>query len=171
MEWIQIVYLLEMIIIALVFFMAKEVIMERIYGVRFKRWIEIDTGRYGYVILDKALDSCKILGQIKTVNRANINRGWLYFVNDNCENLKVEDAKDKYQFYCNSEEFDTVYKNKLLQNLMMSLQTNWLMIIVVLVVISLAIGGYSLYNDSHNTQAKLDYLIAQIPIAPTGDFK
>lgn len=162
MEWIQIMYLLEGIIMFLVFYIAREIILERIYGVRFKHWLEIDTGRFGYVILDKGLDSCTIMGQKKTINRNNIMRGWMYFVNDCCENLKVEDAKDKYQFYCNSEEFDTVYKNKLLQNLMMSLQTNWLMIILFVVIIGVAIGGYSMYNDAHNTQAKLDFLISQV---------
>jgi len=154
---ITVIYLLEFIIIGLVIYMARETITEKMYGIRYKRWQEIDTGRRGYVILDKALNSCSINGMKKSVNRANIKNGVLYFVSDVAENLKVEDARDKYQFYMNSEEFDTVYKNKLLNTLMLSLQNNYLFIILMAVFVTMVIAGYSLY-EIEGQKAQLEYI-------------
>jgi hypothetical protein len=85
----------------------------------------------------------------------------MYFVSDNVENLKVEDATDKYQFYCNSEEFDTVYKNKLLQTLMLSLQNNYLLIILLLVGLTILIGGYSLY-EIEGQKSQLEFIVWRV---------
>lgn len=154
---IAMIYFLEFTTIAAVLYAIRETLAERIWGVRFKRWIEIDTGRRGFVQLDKALNSCTIRGMKKSVNRANIKANTLYFVSDVAENLKVEDAKNDYKFYMNSEEFDTVYKNKLLQTLMLSLQNNWLMIILVLALIAVVLSGYNTYEMSKMTN-NIDFI-------------
>lgn len=159
--WEQMAYLMEGIVVIAILYAFRVEIISKMYGIRFKRWIEIDTGRMGYTILNKSLNSCNILGMIRTVNRANIKFNVMYFVSDNVENLKVEDAKDKYQFYCNSEEYDTVYKNKLLETLMLALQNNWLMIILFAVILVAAIAGYSLYQDQQTT-AKIDWLVWKV---------
>jgi len=159
--WEQMAYLMEGIVVIAILYAFRVEIISKMYGIRFKGWIEIDTGRMGYTILNKSLNSCNILGMIRTVNRANIKFNVMYFVSDNVENLKVEDAKDKYQFYCNSEEYDTVYKNKLLETLMLALQNNWLMIILFAVILVAAIAGYSLYQDQQTT-AKIDWLVWKV---------
>lgn len=155
--WQSIAYLMEFMFIGAVLYAFRETIASKVYGIRYKRWQEIDTGRYGYTVLDKALNSCTIHGMKKSINRANINHGVLYFVSDVPENLKLEDAIDKYQCYMNSEEFDTVYKNKLLQTLMLSLQNNNILLILALVLIGIAISGYSLYTIEQ-MQPKIDYI-------------
>lgn len=155
--WEQLVYLLEGMVILTMLYAVREQIMSKIYGVRFKRWIEIDTGRLGYVILNKSLNSCKILGKIRTVNRENIKFNIMYFVSDNVENLKVEDDKNKYSFYCNSEEFDTVYKNKLLETLMLSLQNDKLVMILIAIVLTAGLIGYSIYMNQQ-TSEQINYI-------------
>jgi hypothetical protein len=161
MTYMGIIYFLEFVIVAITLFSMREMISEKINGIRYKKWQEIDTGRRGYTILDKGLNSCSIHGMKKTVNRANIKSNIMYFVSDNVENLKVEDATDKYQFYCNSEEFDTVYKNKLLQTLMLSLQNNYLLIILLLVGLTILIGGYSLY-EIEGQKSQLEFIVWRV---------
>lgn len=155
--WQSLAYLMEFMFIGAILYAFREPIASRVYGIRYKRWQEVDTGRCGYVIIDKALNSCTINGMKKSINRSNINHGVIYFVSDVAENVKVEDARDKYQTYMNSEEFDTVYKNKLLQNLMLSLQNNNIILIIALVLIAVAISGYSLYTIEQ-IQPKVDYI-------------
>lgn len=159
--WQGLVYILEVFWILTVLFFMREFIESKIYGIRYKRWQEIDTGRYGYVILDKGLTSCTINGMKKSICRANIKSGILYFVSDVAENLKVENATEKYQAYMNSEEFNTVYQNKLLTTLMLSLQNNYLLIILILAGASLALGLYNLYNADTET-AKLNYIMWKV---------
>lgn len=160
-SWQQLAVLMEMLFIAAMIFAFRETIISRMYGVRYKRWQEIDTGRMGYTILSKGLNSCKINGMIKSVNRANIKNGVMYFVSDVAENLKAEDARDKYQFYMNSEEFDTVYKNNLLRQLMLSLQSNMITILMVLVFIAIVIEIYNAYTLSQ-MMPKLDYVVWRV---------
>lgn len=159
--WQTLAYLMEIMFIGAVLFSAREMIISKIYGIRYKRWQEVDTGRYGYVILNKDLNSCKINGMIRPVNRANIVHGVIYFISDVAENVKAEDARDKYQFYMNSEEFDTVYKNKLLQTLMMSLQNDTIMIILVLILISIAIGIYGVYS-AEQLKPKIEFIVWKV---------
>lgn len=150
--WEQMAYLMEGMVLLTMLYSVRETLISKFYGIRFKRWVEIDTGRVGYTILNKSLNSCKILNQIRTVNRANIKFNIMYFVSDNIENLKVEDVKDKYEFYCNSEEFDTVYKNKLLETLMLSLQNNKLFLILIAVSITAAMVIYSIYMNNQTAE-------------------
>ena len=157
------VYIIEAIVILMALFCFREQISEKMYGVRYKKWQEIDTGRRGYVILDKALNSCTIDGMKKSVNRSNIKNGIMYFSSDVCENLKVEDAKDKYQFYMNSEEFDTVYKNKLLQTLMLSLQNNMVMIVLVVALLCMALTGYLLY-EFESQKKTIEYIAWRVNV-------
>ncbi len=143
--WMQLAWIFETMFILSVVYSIREILLQRIYGVRFKRWVEIDTGRHGYAILDKTLTNCKILGSTKTVNRANIVMGIMYFEHDNAENLKLENAPGKWQYYCNSDEFDTVFKNQLLKQLLYIFEKNYILIILVLVVVAIAISGYNMY--------------------------
>lgn len=152
LTWMQLAWLFEILFILSIVYAIREILLERIYGARFKRWIEIDTGRHGYVILDKTLTNCRILGQTRTVNRANIEKGFMYFVLDCTENLKLEDAKEKWQYYCNSDEFDTVFKNQLLRQLMYVLEKNYILIILVLVIVGIAISGYNIYLQRQQQQ-------------------
>ncbi len=160
-SWQFMATLFEMLFIGAIAYSLREQIISKIYGVRYKKYIEIDTGRQGYTILDKALNSCSIMGMTKSVNRANIKHNVLYFVSDNAENLAIEDAKDKWQYYCNSEEFDTVYKNKLLQQLLFVLEKNLILIIIVLVGISIAVGIYNAYTD-YQMQPKIDFIAGMV---------
>jgi hypothetical protein len=164
-----VIYFLEFSTIGAVLYAMRETIAEKMWGVRFKKWVEIDTGRRGYTQLDKALNSCTIRGMKKAVNRANIKNGIMYFVSDCAENLKVEDAKEKYLFYMNSEEFDTVYKNKLLQTLMLSVQNNWLLIITVLCLITLVISGYTEYQISQQ-KTQIEWIVWKLnqTVIPAG---
>ena len=159
--WEQIAYMMEFMVIGVALYAFREQIAAKMYGIRYKRWQEIDTGRNGYVVLDKGLNSCTINGMKKSVCRENIRNGVIYFVSDVAENLKVEDARDKYQFYMNSEEFDTVYKNNLLRQLMLSLQSNMILIITVLVAIDIVIGIYNAYSISQVTP-KVDYIMWRV---------
>lgn len=161
LTFMALLYLMEFLVIALMLYAARESLLEKIYGIRFKRWQEIDTGRRGYVILDKGLKSCTINGMKRTVSRENISHGVMYFVSDVVENLKVEDAKDKYRFYMNTEEFDTVYKNKILQTLMLSMQTNYLLILLILIAISIVIGIYNAYT-LYQMKPSLDYVVIRV---------
>lgn len=146
--WEELAYLMEGLVIITMLYSVREQLISKIYGIRFKRWTEIDTGRCGYTILNKSLNSCKILDKIRTVNRENIKYNMMYFVSDNVENLKLEDDKSKYLAYCNTEEFDTVYKNKLLETLMLSLQNNKLVLILIAIVITAGLVGYSIYMNN-----------------------
>jgi len=157
--WETYAYFWEIMFVVVILASMKATIMERIYGIQFKKWIEIDTGRSGYTILDKSLDKCKIKGQIKTVHRPNILHGWLYFKNDNCENLKMEEGTNSY--YCNSEEFDTVYKNKLFEQLMLLMQKNLIYLVIILVVIAILIGAYDAYILNQNSEI-LKYMVGKI---------
>lgn len=163
-SWMQLAWLYETLFILAVFFAFREVILERIYGVRFKRWIEIDTGRHGYIILDKALNSAKIMGTTRTIAQENILKGFIYYIRDCVENLKLESAsfdRKKWQYYCNTEEFDTVSKNQLLRQLLYVLEKNYIVAILILVVITLAVSAYSVYQI-HQQQAAIGYLIQKI---------
>lgn len=157
LTWMQLSWIFETMLIFSIIYSSREILLQRIYGVRFKRWVEVDTGRQGYVILDKTLTSCKILGSIKSVNRANIVNGIMYFVRDNAENLKLENAETKWEYYCNSDEFDTVFKNQLLKQLLYIFEKNYIMIILVLVVVAIAISGYNIYLTRQEQQA-LDWI-------------
>lgn len=159
--WEQLVYGLEAIIIILMVYSVREKIIKEMYGIRFKRWVEIDTGRMGYTILNKSLNSCKILNQIRTVNRENIKSNIMYFVSDNVENLKLEDDKSKYLAYCNSDEFGTVYYNKLIETLMLTLKNKELMLILIFSVAAAAMIGYSIYIGQQDT-AKIDWLVWKV---------
>lgn len=159
--WEQLAYMMEGLVVLTMLYSVRESLMSKLYGIRFKRWVEIDTGRMGYTILNKGLNSCKIFDKIKTVNRANIKYNVMYFVSDNIENLAVEDAKEKYQFYCNSEEFDTVYKNKLLETLMLSLQNNKLLWLLILSMLMLGAAAYIIYTGQQDT-AKIDWLVWKV---------
>jgi len=154
----QIALFMEMVAFGAILYAFREKLSRGMYGVRHKRWQEIDTGRRGYVVLDKAMNSCTINNTKKSVNRANITGGIIYFVSTLAENVKLEDCKEKYSFYMNSEEFDTVYKNKLLQNLMLSLQSNFLMIIVILVILAIMIGAYNAYTMYQMTP-KVEFIV------------
>lgn len=154
-------YLLEFCVIAIALYAFREQIASKMYGIRYKRFIVIDTGAQGYVILDKSLNSCTINGMKKTVNRANIQHNIIYYSSDCAENLKVEDMQGRYECYVNSEEFDTVYKNKLLQTLMLSLQNNMLIIITLLVFVSIALGVYYVYT-MQDQMAKIDYIVWRV---------
>ena len=145
--WQQLAMLFEGLFVLVVLYSAREMLMERLYRVRFKRWIELDTGRHGYVILNKSLDHCKIMGQTKTVNRKNILHGFMYFVNDNAENLKVEPDNDKWLAYCNSEEFDTVFKNQMLSQLMLIMEKRLITIMFVVLLLSFAAIAYVAYGQ------------------------
>lgn len=155
--WQSIAYLMEFMFIGAVLYAFRETIASKVYGLRYKRWTEIDTGRYGYVILNKGLNSCVVNGMVRSINRKNIFHGMIYLISDVAENVTIEDARDKYQCYMNSEEFDTVYKNKLLQTLMLSLQNNNILLILALILIVAAISGYSLYTIEQ-MQPKIDYI-------------
>jgi hypothetical protein len=161
MEWYQIAMLFEFMFIGAIMYSFREQIISRIYGVRYKRWIELDTGRYGYTILDKSLDHCKIMGQTKTISRKNILHGILYFVNDNVENLKLEPDNNKWLAYCNSEEFDTVYKNKLLEQLMLIMERNWIIMILIVSIITLGMVGYMAYMMNQYA-GQLTYLVGKV---------
>lgn len=152
LTWMHLAWIFEILFILSVVYSIREILLQRIYGVRFKRWVEIDTGRYGYAILDKTLTNCKVLGAIKTVNRANIVNGFMYFVRDNVENLKLEDAEGKWEYYCNSDEFDTVFKNQLLKQLLYIFEKNYILIILVLVIVAIAISGYNTYITRQQQQ-------------------
>ena len=156
-----IVIAMEFLVIAIAMFAFRENIAKAMYGVRYKKWLELDTGRSGYVILDKSMDTCKIMGQRKAVKRENILNGWIYFVNENAENMKLENAPDKWQYYCNSEEFDTVYKNKLLQTLMLVMEANIVKIIMLLMIVCIIAVGYCAYQIMLMDE-KITFLVAQV---------
>lgn len=160
--WMQLAWIFEILFILAVFFAMREVVLERIYGVRFKHWIEIDTGRYGYVILDKSLTTAKIMGINRTIAQENIVKGIIYYQRDNVENLKLESAEHgKWEYYCNTEEFDTVSKNQLLRQLLYVLEKNYILAILIVVFISLMVLVYNVYQV-HQQQQDVLYLIQRI---------
>jgi uncharacterized metal-binding protein len=159
--WMNIAMVFQMAFILSILYAFREQINARIYGVRYKKWVEIDTGRQGYVILNKSLDHCKILGQTKTINRKNIQNNIIYFVNDCAENLKLDPENDRWIAYCNSEEFDTVFKNKLLEHLMMIMERNIIKFILILSIISVGLSAYTTYTGLQD-QEKINFLVQAV---------
>lgn len=159
--WEQLAMFWQGMFVLALLYSIRETILSRIYGVRFKRWIEIDTGRFGYTILDKSLDKCKILNQMKTVSRKNILNNFMYFVNDNCENLKLEPNNDKWLAYCNSEEFDTVFKNQMLQQLMLIMERSIIKIILIMSIITFVALIYVAYGQMQ-MKDQVTYLVQEV---------
>jgi hypothetical protein len=147
LTWFQLVMILEFVWILTVLYGIRETIAERIYGVRYKRWVEIDTGRMGYCILSKNLSKCTILGVKRTVARENILNNVMYFVTDNVENLKLSQADyQKWECYCNTDEFDTVYKTHLLGQFLYIFEKNYILFVLFLVILVGGIAGYGVYQ-------------------------
>ena len=157
LDWFQIAMIYETLFIVTLLYSMRETIKEKIYGVRYKRWLEIDTGRFGSTVLDKSLDSCDIMGQKKSVSRANIQHGWMFFVNDNAENLKIENDYKKYTAYCNSEEFDTVNKNTVLKSLVLIMESKTILLILILAGLAVAGEIYLIYLGQQD-RAVLDWV-------------
>lgn len=165
--WQTLAMLFEGLFVLTALFAVRETIIERLYGVRFKRWVEIDTGRRGTTILDKSLDKCKIMGQVKTVNRKNIVGNMMFFVNDNCENLKIETNNDKWLAYCNSEEFDTVFKNQMLAQLMLIMERNLIKFMFLILLITFVAVAYVAYGQMQ-MKDQVTYLVQEVAKYATG---
>lgn len=133
------------LLLGLLIGLSKEKILNSIYGIRYKKYVEIDTGRYGDCILSKNLDSVKIHEQVKSVNLKNRIGNILIFSEDIAENLKCEYDNGKALFYMNSNEFDNLYKNKILEQLMYIKEKNLIMIILILSGIGIALNIYNSY--------------------------
>ena len=156
-EWFQIAMIYETLFIVTLLYSMRETIKEKIYGVRYKLWLEIDTGRFGSTVLDKALNHCGVMGKEKGVNRENILHNWLFYRSDCAENLKIENDDSKYTAYCNSEEFDTVYKNSVIKSMMYIMESKTILLILVLVGLALAGEIYLIYSGQQD-RAVLDWV-------------
>ena len=161
MEWQQYAMLFELLFVVSVIYNFRETIIEKYYGVRFKRWLIIDTGQSGYTILNKALNSCNIMKTPRSVAYDNIQRGWLYYTHDCAENLKIVNDNTQWTTYCNTEEFNTVNQTKIFQMLLYVMEKNWIVIIAILVGVSIAVSGYVAYTQ-HNQQQYFDYIVYQL---------
>lgn len=160
LEWMHIAWIYQTLFLLAVFYALREFIKEKVYGVRYKRWIEVDTGRQGSTILEKGLNSCKIMGMERTVSQENILRGVMYFTHDCVENLKIDATTDnkKWVAYCNTEEFDTVKRNTLLKQLLYIMEGKQIGVILAIVAVLLILAfyiAYNSYNDHQNIQILL----------------
>lgn len=143
---LMIMYIYTFIIICSIAYIMRNSIRKLIYGdARIKRYIIIDTGETGYTTLNEDRNLCTINGKLRSVNVSNIIKGIIYFVDDSAENMKMESATPKrWEFYCNSDEFDTIGKNNILRQFLYIAEKNYLMITLVIVSILLFLSMYSL---------------------------
>jgi len=172
LEWMHIAWIYEILFLLTLFYALRELIQEKIYGVRFKRWLIIDTGQYGYALLNKALNEWTILGQKRAVAFENIQRGWVFYTHDNAENLtlepvKIENDYTKYTAYCNTEEYNTNLQTKIFQMLLYINEKKWLVIITMIVAVSFIVGIYGAYM-TFKQQELVNYIAGQVT-QPTGD--
>ena len=152
----------QIVIFILIFYLLKDTIYSRIYGVRYKRYVEIDTGRIGYCILSKDLDVTKIRGITKSIKYENIDHGIIYTYNNLAENVKTEYANDKARFYMNSNEFHTVISNDVYQRLLITKAEQLITIIFALSCLTflamLALGYMHIQEDKI-----IQWIAANIP--------
>lgn len=166
LEWMHIAWIYESLFILTLIYALRELIQEKLNGVRFKRWLIIDTGQSGYGILNKSLNEWKVMGQKRSVAFENIQRGWVFYTHDNAENLKLEQVKidndySKYTAYCNTDEFNTTVNTKVFQMLLYIAEKGLLNIIIVIAALGLAasiFGAYTIYQQ----QGTINYIASRL---------
>ena len=149
-------YTLILLIVILVGF--RKGIKELLYGRRCLNYVEMDTGRIGQIVLSKSLDEGNINGKTISVNYQNKVGNTLFVSEDLAENLKAEYDNKKALFYMNSDEFNTLLHNKLLEFLMMVKSKTHIMIILIL-CFAAVIGIVFLYYKLNGMQTQIDYLV------------
>jgi len=154
--------LVETLLILTLIYAFRELIISKIYGKRFQRWVILDTGEQGYSITNRALNLMQVAGRERTISRKNILKGICYYVDDCVENIIITSTDyDRYTAYCNTDEFTTVLHTKLLQMLLYIFEKNLIMIAIVIGVLTLAIAGYTVYLV-HNQSVKLDFIVYEV---------
>lgn len=166
LEWMHIAWIYEILFILTLLFTLRELIQEKIYGVRFKRWLIIDTGQSGYAILNKALNEWTIMGQKRAVAFENIQRGWVYYTHDNAENLRLDQVKidneyPKYTAYCNTEEYNSNLNTKVFQMLLYIAEKRLLSVIVILIGLCLAASVFGAYT-AYQQQSQISYIVSRV---------
>ncbi len=158
--WQQLAMIYEGLFILMFIYAFREFIISKIYGVKFKRWLILDTGESGYSILNKSLNEWKIQGQKRSVSYSNLLRGWAFYTHDNAENLKMvkpESDDSKWTYYCNTDEYNSNTQTRIFQMLLFVLEKNYILIILGLVVLSIAVTGYGIYLNNQQ-QSYLEYI-------------
>jgi hypothetical protein len=138
--------LMTMVIFGMAMAMAWPYLNARIHGNRFKYWVELDTGRQGWVLLDEDLKQAKITGLIRSINLENSHHGILYLYHKLAENVHVEYDNTKAKFYQNSNEFDTLMKNNMLAKLIITKAEKLIEVIMYICIINLAAIAYVIYK-------------------------
>lgn len=155
--WQQMSMIYELLFIIMFLYAFREFILSKIWGVRFKRWLILDTGESGYGELNKSLTEWKVQGQKRSVNYNNLFHGWAFYTHDNAENLKIENDAGKWKYYCNTDEYNSNTNTRIFQMLLFVLEKNYILIILALVVISIAVTGYGIYLNNQQ-QSYLEYI-------------
>lgn len=158
LDWFQISLIWEALFIISVLYGARKIILSRIYGIRFKQWLILDTGESGYGILNKTLNEWDILGQKRSVAYDRIYKGWLFYTHDNAENLTLKQISMEYDYYpaytayCNTEEYNTNMKTKIFQMLLYVLEKNYIIMILFGVIIAIVIAAYGVYQSNQEKE-------------------
>lgn len=157
-------YLATVLILKLL--LMKESIKKSLFKKRMIDCVVVDTGELGKIVFKKDFSTGKFKGIERVYNKERVYNGVIYYESDNVEPLSIEKAINKYQFYCNTNEFDTITNNRLLEKLMYVKEKNLLIIALVLSGISV-LGIALLYMKVGDIQKGIDVLIsAQEVIQP-----
>jgi len=108
-----------LIIIWLGFMTFKDQIMNLMLGIRRKKAIFLDLRQSKYITLSKDLKTFEMYGKTFVWNFTKELNGCCFFRSDMAESIDTLLEKDKCKYWCDSNEYHTNLKNKMLETLMM----------------------------------------------------
>ncbi len=134
----------------------KDQLLNFMLGIRRKRAIFIDLRLSKYVTLSVDLKSFEMFGKTFVWNFTKELNGCCFFRSDMVEPVEMSIDVEKCKYWCDSNEYHTNLKNKLLETLMMlknkDMIINMLMIVAVICFIILAL----LYFRTNGINESLD---------------
>ncbi len=108
-----------LLIIALCVMNFKDIILNFILGIRRKRAIFIDIRSSIFLTLSDDLKTFEYMGKVFVWNFQKELNGVCFYRTDNSEALDMTIDVDKCRYWCDSNEYHTNLKNKLLETMMM----------------------------------------------------
>ena len=119
----------------------KEQLLNFYLGIRRKRAIFLDLRQAKTVTLSLDYKTFEAYNKVFVWNFAKEVNNACFYRSDNSEALEAELVPEKCQYWCNSNEYHTNLKNKLLETLMMLRSKDT---IIMLLIICLIIGSITL---------------------------
>lgn len=128
------------IIIALSVMTFKDQILNFVLGIRRKRAVFLDIRKSMFITLSKDLKSFEAFNRVFIWNFNKELNGCSFYRSDNSEPLAIELEVEKCRYWCDSNEYHTNLKNKLLETMMMLKNKDQIIIMLIIsIFISLAV--------------------------------